>query len=52
MSAEDKRPFFRKNTLKGALCSFREEIQTENCIIHNINEVIIELFSRTESMRC
>ena len=31
--------------IKGALCSFGEEIQTQNCNIYNINEVIIQIFS-------
>ena len=39
-------------TIKGALCSFGEENQTQNCNIYNINEVIKHtlkyLFSITE----
>ena len=30
------------NKLKGALCSFGQEIQTQNFYIYNINEVMIQ----------
>ena len=34
--------FFLFLCIKGALCSFGEEIQTQNCNINNINEVMIQ----------
>ena len=39
-------------SIKGALCSFGEEIQTHNCVIYNISEAMIQTqkidFSITE----
>lgn len=36
------------NKVKEALSGFEEEIQSQTCIIHKINEVIIYTFSISE----
>ena len=40
-SSEIQKNTDRLSTFKGALCSFREETETQNLYIYNINEVII-----------
>lgn len=34
--------------IKGSLCSFGQDIQTQNCYIYNVNEVILQILIKTQ----
>lgn len=34
--------------IKGSLCSFGQDIQTKNCYIYNVNEVMLQILIKTQ----
>lgn len=42
------RLYLRMFGIKGSLCSFGQDIQTQNCYIYNVNEVILQILIKTQ----
>lgn len=42
------RLYLRMFGIKRSLCSFGQDIQTQNCYIYNVNEVILQILIKTQ----